>query len=156
MRIGVDLGGTKIEAIALGDDGRERGRVRLPTPRDDYAGTLAAIAHVVQGEHFEKRWMEARNESNLIDLILLSKRRRSSWSSMMTTAMIYRMHLRMKQAASGRYPGKSTATMICLICRPSLPLIRPIPPACGPLMNCWSATNKEKKTDSPAKSMWAA
>ena len=32
MRIGVDLGGTKIEAIALDRDGRERGRRRVPTP----------------------------------------------------------------------------------------------------------------------------
>ena len=47
MRIGVDLGGTKIEAIALDRDGRERGRRRVPTParplrrdagRDHHAG----------------------------------------------------------------------------------------------------------------------
>lgn len=44
MRIGVDLGGTKIEALALADDGRELGRHRVPSPRDDYAGTLQAIA----------------------------------------------------------------------------------------------------------------
>jgi len=48
VRIGVDLGGTKIVAVALGDDGRERGRLRLPTPRDDYAGTLGAIVRVVE------------------------------------------------------------------------------------------------------------
>ena len=44
MRIGIDLGGTKIEGIALGDDGRELARRRVPTPRDDYEGTLSAIA----------------------------------------------------------------------------------------------------------------
>ncbi|HVG59437.1 MAG TPA: ROK family protein, partial [Hyalangium sp.] len=44
MRIGIDLGGTKIEAIALAGDGRELGRHRVPTPRDDYEGTLQAIA----------------------------------------------------------------------------------------------------------------
>jgi fructokinase len=43
MRIGIDLGGTKIEAIALADDGRELGRHRVLTPRDDYEGTLQAM-----------------------------------------------------------------------------------------------------------------
>ena len=47
MRIGVDLGGTKIEAIAIGGDGRERLRRRVPTPRADYDATLAAIAALV-------------------------------------------------------------------------------------------------------------
>ncbi|MFI5183990.1 MAG: ROK family protein [Vicinamibacteria bacterium] len=47
MRIGVDLGGTKIEAIALGDAGDELFRQRVPTPREDYAATLAAIAELV-------------------------------------------------------------------------------------------------------------
>ena len=47
MRIGVDLGGTKIEAIAIGADGRELARVRTPTPRHDYRGTLDAIAGLV-------------------------------------------------------------------------------------------------------------
>ena len=49
MRIGVDLGGTKIEAIALDRDGSERGRRRVPTPRDRYAATLAAITTLVEG-----------------------------------------------------------------------------------------------------------
>lgn len=48
MRIGVDLGGTKIEGVALDADRRELGRVRVPTPRRDYDGTLAAIAEVVR------------------------------------------------------------------------------------------------------------
>lgn len=43
MRIGIDLGGTKIEGIVLGADGRERARRRIPTPRGDYEGTLRAI-----------------------------------------------------------------------------------------------------------------
>jgi fructokinase len=47
MRIGIDLGGTKIEGIALGGDGRERARRRLPTPRGDYEGTLSTIAALV-------------------------------------------------------------------------------------------------------------
>ena len=48
MRIGIDLGGTKIEWIALDGDGREVGRRRIATPRGDYDQTLAAIASVVQ------------------------------------------------------------------------------------------------------------
>lgn len=47
MRIGIDLGGTKIEALALGADGRELRRVRVPSPRHDYAETLKAIAGLV-------------------------------------------------------------------------------------------------------------
>ena len=48
FRIGIDLGGTKIEAIALDADGRERFRKRVPTPRGDYDGTVSAIAALVQ------------------------------------------------------------------------------------------------------------
>jgi fructokinase len=47
MRIGIDLGGTKIEAIAL-DGEREVLRKRVPTPRGDYAGTIAAVASLVR------------------------------------------------------------------------------------------------------------
>jgi len=46
MRIGVDVGGTKIEAVAL-DGGRVIERLRVDTPRDDYAATLDAIAALV-------------------------------------------------------------------------------------------------------------
>jgi fructokinase len=48
MRIGIDMGGTKIEALALNDAGVELARHRVDTPRDDYDGTLAAIAGLVQ------------------------------------------------------------------------------------------------------------
>lgn len=47
MRIGVDLGGTKIEAIALDPSGACIARRRIPAPRDDYGETLAAIAGLV-------------------------------------------------------------------------------------------------------------
>ena len=47
MRIGVDLGGTKIEAIALGADGTILARHRVLTPVGDYAGTLDAVAALV-------------------------------------------------------------------------------------------------------------
>lgn len=43
MRIGIDLGGTKIEGIALDEDGTERIRRRISTPKDDYEGTVRAI-----------------------------------------------------------------------------------------------------------------
>jgi fructokinase len=46
LRLGIDLGGTKIEGIAL-DGSRELARVRVDTPRDDYAATIEAIATVV-------------------------------------------------------------------------------------------------------------
>jgi fructokinase len=47
MRIGIDLGGTKIEAIALDDNGSTLLRRRVPTPNGDYVGTLNAIADLV-------------------------------------------------------------------------------------------------------------
>jgi fructokinase len=46
-RIGIDLGGTKIEIVVLGEDGSVRWRRRVATPRDDYEGTLAAVARLV-------------------------------------------------------------------------------------------------------------
>lgn len=46
MRIGIDLGGTKTEVIALGDQGEQLYRHRLPTPRD-YQQTIENIAHLV-------------------------------------------------------------------------------------------------------------
>jgi fructokinase len=48
MRIGIDLGGTKIEGIVLADDGSERARLRVPTPRDSYEATLEAVAGVIR------------------------------------------------------------------------------------------------------------
>ena len=49
LRIGIDLGGTKIEGIVLDADGRVLARRRVPTPRDDYAATIRAIAGLVEG-----------------------------------------------------------------------------------------------------------
>ena len=46
MQIGIDLGGTKIEGIALDDAGEALARQRVPTPRD-YARTIAAIVSLV-------------------------------------------------------------------------------------------------------------
>lgn len=47
MRIGVDLGGTKIEAIALDQTGTTLARHRVATPRGDYGATLAAIVGLI-------------------------------------------------------------------------------------------------------------
>lgn len=49
MRMGVDLGGTKIEAIALTGQGAIMARRRRPTPRDDYGAILTAIGELVLG-----------------------------------------------------------------------------------------------------------
>lgn len=53
MRIGIDLGGTKIEAIALDEGGREVLRRRVRSPRGDYAATLAAIAELAADLEWE-------------------------------------------------------------------------------------------------------
>jgi len=47
VRIGIDLGGTKIEVIALSVSGKTLFRYRVATPRDDYQRTLEAIAGLV-------------------------------------------------------------------------------------------------------------
>ena len=48
MRLGVDLGGTKIEIIALEEDGSVRLRERVATPQGDYPATIEAIAALVE------------------------------------------------------------------------------------------------------------
>ena len=48
IRLGVDLGGTKIEIVALDASGGERSRHRVPTPHGDYEATLDAIAGLVR------------------------------------------------------------------------------------------------------------
>ncbi len=48
MRIGIDLGGTKIESVLLDESGKVLFRWRVPTPRGDYDATLRAIAGLVE------------------------------------------------------------------------------------------------------------
>ena len=48
MRIGVDLGGTKISAVVIDAGGQVHQRTRRATPRHDYPGSLAAVAGIVQ------------------------------------------------------------------------------------------------------------
>ena len=47
MRLGIDLGGTKIEIAALDTDGTLRLRRRVPSPQGDYRASIAAIAGLV-------------------------------------------------------------------------------------------------------------
>jgi fructokinase len=48
LRIGIDLGGTKIEGIALDRDGTVQARRRIATPSGDAAATITAIAELVK------------------------------------------------------------------------------------------------------------
>jgi fructokinase len=48
VRIGIDLGGTKIEGIAIDDEGGVRLRRRVLSPRDSYASTLSAVVDLVR------------------------------------------------------------------------------------------------------------
>lgn len=48
FRIGIDLGGTKIEGVLLGHGGQELTRQRVPAPRADYRATVEAIVELVR------------------------------------------------------------------------------------------------------------
>jgi fructokinase len=48
MRIGIDIGGTKIEGVALAPGGEELARRRLKTPRGDYQDTVDCVAEIVR------------------------------------------------------------------------------------------------------------
>jgi fructokinase len=48
-RIGIDLGGTKTEALAIDTDGRQGCRRRVPTMAGDYAATIATVKDLVFG-----------------------------------------------------------------------------------------------------------
>ena len=47
LRIGIDLGGTKIAGIVLDSGDATLAETRRPSPREDYAGTIDAIVAVV-------------------------------------------------------------------------------------------------------------
>lgn len=53
MRLGIDLGGTKTEIIALGDDGRELVRRRVPTPKASYDDVMRTMHDLVVGVESE-------------------------------------------------------------------------------------------------------
>lgn len=48
MRIGIDLGGTKIEGIILADDGTVSEKLRKPTPAHDYLATVSTLCDIVE------------------------------------------------------------------------------------------------------------
>ena len=48
LRLGIDLGGTKIAGVALGAGGRALAEHRVPAPRHDYAATIEAVAEMVR------------------------------------------------------------------------------------------------------------
>jgi fructokinase len=53
IRLGIDLGGTKTEIIALDVDGGELLRRRVETPKEDYGGILETVARLVRGAEAE-------------------------------------------------------------------------------------------------------
>ncbi|MEI2650846.1 MAG: ROK family protein [Microthrixaceae bacterium] len=53
LRLGIDLGGTKIEIVALAGDGSELLRQRVATPRGDYLATVMAVAGLVESAEHE-------------------------------------------------------------------------------------------------------
>jgi fructokinase len=55
IRIGIDLGGTKIEAAALDSEGVIRYRRRVATPSGDYVGTVRAVCELVAALEGELR-----------------------------------------------------------------------------------------------------
>ena len=48
IRIGIDLGGTKIEGRAFSLEGEELDRIRASTPKENYPGTINSIAEVAE------------------------------------------------------------------------------------------------------------
>jgi fructokinase len=82
MRIGIDLGGTKIEALAIDDAGIELVRHRVPTPRNDYAGTILAMAdlvHQIERETAQTGTVGAGIPGTISNLTGLVKNANSTW-----------------------------------------------------------------------------
>ena len=48
VRVGIDLGGTKIAGVVLARDGRILEEQRIPAPRQDYAASVAAVAGLIR------------------------------------------------------------------------------------------------------------
>ena len=63
MRIGVDLGGTKIEIVALGRDGRTVVRRRVASPSGHYDEIVATIGDLVESVEKRNRASEGRSAS---------------------------------------------------------------------------------------------
>ena len=59
MRIGVDIGGTKIEVIALGSNNKELVRKRILTPRENYSGTLNSVKELIETAEKQAKLIES-------------------------------------------------------------------------------------------------
>lgn len=60
LRIGIDLGGTKIELVALDESGRMLLRRRRATPQGDYQKTIEAVAEMVEAVENERAQRDSR------------------------------------------------------------------------------------------------
>src|SRR3954452_7846695 len=82
FRIGIDLGGTKIEAAALDGAGNIRLRRRIATPTGDYDATVAAIADLVaaiEGELGERATVGVGIPGTIVEATGLVKNANSTW-----------------------------------------------------------------------------
>lgn len=96
MRIGIDLGGTKIEALALSAEGRELERIRIATPREDYLGTLEAITSLVwrlERELGESGTVGVGIPGTIVRATGLVKNANSTWLSGMPLEQDLSLHL---------------------------------------------------------------
>ena len=79
LRIGIDLGGTKIEGVVMDEAGGERPRRRVPTPRDDYEATIEAIAKLV-GDLVAEAGTSAATGACTVGIATNSRRQRATVS----------------------------------------------------------------------------
>src|SRR3954447_5769160 len=82
FRIGIDLGGTKIEAAALDGAGNIRLRQRIATPTGDYDATVAAIVNLVaaiEGELGERATVGIGIPGTIVEATGLVKNANSTW-----------------------------------------------------------------------------
>lgn len=82
MRIGIDLGGTKIEALAIDHNGAELGRHRVDTPRNDYKGTIDAmigLVHRLESETGKTGTVGAGIPGTISGMTGLVKNANSTW-----------------------------------------------------------------------------
>ncbi|MDA0822732.1 MAG: ROK family protein [Proteobacteria bacterium] len=74
MRIGIDLGGTKIEGIVIDNDSQIRASQGVPTPRDDYEAILGTITDLLshlesEADRIVGQRVQGDNFSDLCDLL---------------------------------------------------------------------------------------
>ncbi len=82
MRIGIDLGGTKIEGVALGEGGRELHRLRIDTPSGNYQATVdavCALAREIEAEVGEEGTVGVAMPGSISPATGLIKNANSTW-----------------------------------------------------------------------------